>query len=223
MAASEVEIVNAALSRIGHTDLLEDTVPLLDDLEDGTENVALEQARLHYPKVRDLVLRRFPWPFATLRERLFHLPAEKRSDWEFAYPIPTDSLALREVLVEGIRNPRPDQRPPHRIEARRGEPDTRGMRPVIGQLVLSDQEALEVRHTVRVENPAVFPVDFEEALVARLAAALAPPIVKGKEGSRLSRECLEEHESYIRLAWATARGEENLEQDPDCSFIASRR
>jgi hypothetical protein len=223
MAASDVEIVNAALSRIGHTDLLEDLGEDLEAMDDGTENIALEQARLHYAKLRDATLRRFPWPFATVREKLVELPDDKRSDWEHAFAIPAESLAVREVLVPGQRNPRPDQRLPHRIEARLGPPDSQGLRPVIGQVLLCDEDAVEIRHTLRVTNPAVFPSDFEQALVAWLAAVFAAAIVKGAEGTKLRRECLAEHEFFVHAAFAAARLEENPDQEPDGSFLAARR
>jgi hypothetical protein len=223
MAGSEVEIVNVALSRIGHTDLLEDTGVDLEALEDGTDNPALEQAILHYARQRDAVLRRFPWPFATLREKLVELPDERRSDWEHAFAVPTDSLAVREVLVPGLRNPRPDQRVAHRIEARRGAPDSKGMRPVIGQVILCDEDAIEIRHTVRVLNPAAFPVDFDGALATALAAQFASSLVKGDEGRRLRLECLGEHEVYVRNAFTAARLEENPDQEPDGSFLSARR
>jgi hypothetical protein len=217
MAASEIEICNQALSRIGHTDLLEDLGVSLEDVEAGTENVALEQCRLWYPKVRDLVLRRSPWPFATRREQLALVAGETRSEWSYVYAVPADCLAVRYVPPEGVRNPRVDQRVPHRLEARRGEAGK-----VIGKLLLCDQENAELVFTVRVDNVVAFDPDFEAALVARLASALAPPIVKGLEGTRMSRECLEEAEAFLRVAAAAARNEEQHEPEPDGSFIASR-
>lgn len=223
MATSEIEICNQALARIGHTDQLDGELAVnVEDLDKGTSNVALEQCRLWYPKCRDLVLRRFPWPFATIREELAQLEAEKRSDWAYAYAVPTDSLAIREVLLPGLRNPRPDQRPPHRIEARRGDPDAKGRRPVVGKVILCDQDTIEIRHTVRVDNVTAFDPDFEAAVVQRLGAALANPVIRGDVGAQRANECLQEYEYAIRIAWAAARAEENPDQEPDGSFIASR-
>lgn len=218
MAASEIEICNRALSRIGQTDQLEDLAPTLEEVAGQLTGVAAEQCVLHYAATRDAVLRGpFSWPFATVREALAVVAGETRSDWAYVYAYPANALRLRFVTLAGVRNPRPDQIPPHKIEARKGADGK-----VIGKLILCDQENAEISYIARVTNPAAFDPDFEAALVALLASRLAPAVVKGAEGSKLVKECLDEHVYFVRLAAANAANEQKDDPEPNGEFLASR-
>ena len=218
MAASEIEICNRALSRIGQTDQLEDLAPTLEEVEALLTGVAAEQCVLHYAASRDFVLRGpFSWPFATVREALAVVAGEARSDWAYVYAYPAGALKVRFVALQGVRNPRPDQIPSHKIETRK---DAAGA--VIGKLILCDQVDAEISYTARVTNPAAFDADFEAALVALLASRLAPALVKGAEGSKLAKECLDEHVYFVRLAAANAANEQKDDPEPPGAFLASR-
>lgn len=216
MASSAVEIINAAGSRIGQTAMLDLEVAL----EDQPESELAVQGRLWYPRVRDRMLRwrAFPWPFATRREQLALLADETRTDWSYVYAYPADALAVRFVTLPGVRNPRTDQVVPHKIEARR-DLGAEGM-PVTGKLILCDQADAEISYTIRVENPAVFDVDFESALEYALAAELARAIpkdpVRAREMEQLS-------ELKLREAAAAALNEQKDDPEPDGEFLASRR
>lgn len=218
MAASEVEICNLALGRIGWTDLLEDTGATLEELANSLRNPSSEQSRLHYARARDFTLGRWWWPFAKVREALAVVAGETRPDWAYVYAYPANAVKVRYVTLPGVRTPRPDQIPPTRIEARRDASGT-----VTGRLILCDQVDAEICYTARVANVAAFPQDFEDALVANLAARLAMPLVKGVEGGRLMRECLQEFEVLWRTAAAAAANEEKDDPEPDGEILASRR
>ncbi len=220
MAGSEVEICNEAASRVGITDLLEELAEgqTLDNLETPLG----EQCALWYPKCRDQLLRwrAFPWPFATRRELLALVADETRSDWSYVYAYPADALAIRYVTPTGVRNPRADQIPPTKIEARRA-PQAEGGG-VIGKLILCDQKDAEVSFIARVTNPAVFDPDWESALAWRLAAELARSIVKGVDGARLARVASDAYEDAIREAASAALNEQKDGPEPTGEFLASR-
>ncbi len=218
MAGSEVEICNEALSRIGQSLLLADTGLTLEEIAQSLQNPAAQQSALWYPKCRDAVLRRFKWPFATHREKLAIVAGETRSDWTYVYGVPADHLAIRFVAPPGVRNPRPSQIPPSKIEARK-DPVTGA---VIGKLLLCDQKDAELVYTMRVENPAAFDPDFESALAYRLASELARSVVRGLEGAKLALEMSNAYEFAIRQAAAAALNEQSDEAEPTGELLASR-
>lgn len=218
MAASEVEICNEALSRIGQSLLLADTGLTPEEIADALQSPAAQQCALWYPKARDAVLRRYKWPFANRRVALAVVAGETRSDWTYVYAVPADCLAVRFVTLPGVRNPRPNQIPPSKIEARR-DPATGD---VVGKLLLCDQKDAELVYTMRVANPAAFDPDFENALAYRLAADLARSVIRGVEGAKLAIEMSNAYELAVRQAAAAALNEQTDEPEPTGELLASR-
>ena len=220
MAASEVQLCNRALARIGQTSLIEEVHPAIADVAAELADEITEQAALLYGPARDTVLRRVDWPFARVRVALAELPGETRDSWEYVYaaPAPSSCLAIRYVVPEGIRTPRPDQVVPHAVEARVDA----GTGDVVGKLILCDQEDAVLVYTTRVTNAAVFDPDFERALILLLAADLARAIVKGLEGARLADDLEQRYELVVRRAAAAALNEQVEDPDPTASFEASR-
>jgi hypothetical protein len=215
MASSEVDIINAAGSRVGQTALLDSAVALADQ----PSSELATQGALWYPKVRDRLLRwrAFPWPFAKRREALALIAGETRDEWEYVYAYPADALALHFVTIPGVRNPRRDQMIAHKIEARRD--DTAEGRPVTGKLILCDEEDAEVQFTIRVTNVAVFDPDFETALEFALAAELARAIPKDE---KLALRMEQNAELKLREAAAAALNEQMDDVEPDGEFIGAR-
>ena len=218
MADSEVQICNAALSRIGQSLLLDAAAPDIADAAAAAGTPVAEQCALWYPRARDATLRRYAWPFATLRTTLAVVAGETRSDWSFVYAYPSDALAVRFVTRPGIRNPRPSDRAPTRIEARK-DPVAGD---IVGKLILCDVEEAEISYTVQVENVAAFDSDFEDALVWRLASDLARALIKGKEGAGLADEYAQWFEWACRVAGAAAQNEETDELEQPSEFERAR-
>ncbi len=219
MAGSEVEICNEALSRIGQSLLLTDTGQTPEEIADALQSPQAQQSAFWYPKCRDKVLRRFKWPFATHREKLAIVAGETRSDWTYVYGVPADCLAIRFVSPPGMRNPRPSQIPPTKIEARK-DPSTGA---VVGKLILTDQKDAELVYTMRVENPAAFDPDFESALAYCLAAELARTIPGiGPVGRALATDMSNAYELEVRRAAAAALNEQTDEPEPTGELLASR-
>ncbi len=100
MAPSVEQIVNLALSHIGHT-------IFVDSL--ATEQTSeAELANLLYEPTRDFVLEDFPWPEATKYITLGLVEEEPNDDWLFSYRYPSDCLFVRRVVtVLGRQDPNP--------------------------------------------------------------------------------------------------------------------
>lgn len=209
MAESYVELCNRALPRAG----ISKSIQTLD-VDSRPVSVEQEQCQRHFRWVRDRVLRAFPWPFATTRKRLAPVAGWTRTDWAYGYAAPAGMVAARYVVQPGLRTPRPDQIPAHHIEA-----NVNAAGEVVGKLIVTDQVDAELVYTPRVENPAVFDPDFEDAYCWLLASELATAIQKDSDRS------LRAYQAYtviVRDAAAAALNEQRLELQVMSSFEAAR-
>lgn len=198
--ASDVDICNLALSRIGVRDFIED----LD--EDSTEATLCKVA---YGPCRDELLELFGWPFATKRTTPAALAGVTRSGWSYAYALPDDCVAVR-YLWSGTRNPRPDQTIPFDTEGG-GAGDTR--------ILLTDEATPEVVYTYRLENPERYPPLFVQALAWRVAGELAISI---PEKSRLADGLRGQFELALARAISAAVKQRQSDPRPDSEFISVR-
>jgi hypothetical protein len=97
MSAATTEIANLALSHIGARRLTE---------LDTDTTVEAQTCRLHYTRVRDALLRRMPWNFATKRVAVVY-SAAPISDWVSSWTLPADCVrVLRVSLDDTIANER---------------------------------------------------------------------------------------------------------------------
>lgn len=85
--ASDIDIVNAALSKLGERRIL----------NFADKSPAGRIAARTYPDLRDAMLREFPWNFATTRAALSASTEAPAFGFAFAYPLPADLLRLIEV------------------------------------------------------------------------------------------------------------------------------
>lgn len=205
--AAQVDIYNMALSQVG-------TSRFLEGLEEDCPEA--EVCNLWWQTCVDELLadRAFAWPFATLRAVLSELTIT-RTDWEYIYAAPAGMLLARFVVLPGIRNPRPEEKPEFQIE---GWVNDAGE--IAGRAILCDTEDAELVYTARVSNPAMFPPGFVTALAWRLAIPLAHAIPKD---ANLARYCAQQHEFALAKAKVAAANEGQLPQAPISSFEAARR
>ena len=146
---TETDIANMALSRMGHNRLMTS----FDD--DATTEGNL--VRLHYPRLRDSILRSHPWNFAIKRAVL--APEGSAPAYEYTYksPLPNDCLKVLRTRVES-ENIEDD----YRIE---------------GRYVLSNSNATSIEYVSRVTDPAQFDTMFVDMLAWALAAECAMPLI----------------------------------------------
>jgi len=182
MAPSETSIANAALAHLGER--------RITDLADPNSRTAkLLQDR--FDDVRDALLRRHDWNFASTRASLSLNATAPTWGFANAYNLPTDMLRMIEV-----RDAEHDE---YRIEA--------------GQIVTDHGPPLYIRYTARVTDAQQMDVLFRESLAALLAAETAEAITgdRAKVGDLL--QIVDEKIRYARNA--------DGQEDPPRSLIAS--
>jgi hypothetical protein len=155
---SEVGICNQALVKVGAARI----TALTDDTKQARALNAI------YTVKRDVELSANPWSFAIMRAQIPASSTAPAFGWAYAYPLPTDFLAMVEVgqdytfydtdtgALFGI------------------ETDSNGSRAVVTDQV----SPLDIRYVYRVTNSGLFPALFVEALACRLAAEVSEELTQ---------------------------------------------
>ena len=147
--ASEVEICNMALSFLGV-----DTIAALT--EDSNEG---KLCRLHYPLVRDAVLRAYSWGFAIRRTSLAAVLPAPDYQWLHQYQLPTGPSPLRCLRV---------------LDTEQDESSAKRLWKVEGSKILTNYPApLNIRYIAQVVDSQAFDPLFVIALSMRMAGFLA--------------------------------------------------
>ena len=145
--ASEVDICNSALTKIGAT--------LITSLTQSHKNATACNAR--YEDLRDDLLRTHTWNFATERVKLAQLSTEPTFGYDYEYQLPSDWI--RVVSVHDVDYDRAVVK--YKIE---------------GTKLLTNASTIYLRYIKVVTDANEMTADFREALAWRLAAELAFPI-----------------------------------------------
>jgi len=147
MATSVIEICNNALLDLG-----EDVIMSL-----GDESKAAGLCNQRWPAVRDAVLRAHPWNCAMTQAELAAGAAAPLWKWEFKYNLPTDFLRIVKV-VDG------------------GGQDINDWE-IQGGIILCNEDApIFISYVRRETDPKKYDALLDEALSARMSAALAYPL-----------------------------------------------
>jgi hypothetical protein len=152
VAATEVEICNVALLRVGQGQTL-------DSLEEASAEA--RACKVLYAQSRDAVLSEARWGFAVRRATMASIP-ETRDGWLYAYALPSDCLTVLRVTGH-TRNLPNDLREPFALE----------YEPAHGRVLLADREDAEVVYVAQVLDVPRYPPLFVDALAWKLAAELA--------------------------------------------------
>jgi hypothetical protein len=157
--ASEIDIVNGALHRIGANTIA--------SLTEGTKNanVAVDV----YAETRDQLLRGYQWGFATKRVQLAQLSTAPTFEYNNAYQLPSDHIRIISV---------------HDNDAGYGTVEYK----VRGSTLESDAEEIYLRYVSRETDPNLMPPDFRDALSYRLAMIFALAIADSNTMFGLMRE-----------------------------------
>lgn len=167
---SAVSIANLALSHIG------DEANLSSMTE---QSVQAEHCNRYYPIARRSLIEKHTWSFATRRASLALLTEEPPSSWQFAYAIPTLCLKPFAVLMPGYIGDTQEQ--DFTVETLASG----------NRVIYTNTEQAVLRYVVDVEDTTKFTPMFIEALSRLLASYIAGPIIKGREGMRVSQGQLE--------------------------------
>lgn len=170
--ASEVDIVNLALSHLGDGA----NVTSIDPSDGSTQ---ADHASRFYAHIRDALLERFAWKFALRRATLAERADLSFPSWAHIYDEPTGCIRLLSILASGYSAD-------NQGVAFETETDEDGL-----GIILTDAEDATARYIARVEDPTRFSPGFTETLSWSLAAALAGPIIKGETGRQEAIRCLQ--------------------------------
>lgn len=190
-----VDIANLALSFIGATARV---FSLDTTVDQSTEARVCSQ---FFQVARDEVLEKHTWSFATKFATLTPVTND-RTDWSFAYALPTNLARPLEVLpptaVPALAPPG-EMTPWWRNGSASGDPfealdtmivQTPGHRfsverNVHNELILyTDVDQAVLRYTIRITAQLQVPMQFRIAVARKLAALIAGPLVSGETGAR---------------------------------------
>lgn len=196
--ASQVDIVNLALSRIG-------VATPISSIDDDTKEATL--AKRQWDTERDYVLRDFPWPFAKAYAELGLLTGSSdepaNHDWLFEYAQPADSLMIRRLTREGGRTG--DTPIPFETGA--------------GDVIWTDEEDAHAEYTKRITDATKFDVMFASCLAWKLAASLVLPLARDP---KLAEQALVAYLFEKAVAQSRARNERQEDPAPDAEWVSGR-
>lgn len=146
--ASEVSIVNVALSRLG-----EQPIASL-----GDDSIAARTANRIYATERDSLLRAHPWNFAIKRSALGLLAGTPAYAWSYQYELPNDCLR---VLAMNDDEECGDPGDVFKVE---------------GRMLLTNEGTASIRYVAQITDTSQFDSLFVDCLAQKLAAELADPL-----------------------------------------------
>ena len=195
--ASVVGICNQAIARTGQTA----TIAALTEA-----SVAARQCNAHWEQVRDEVLQAFPWGCSTKRVLLSLIDEELVTNWQYCYSYPSDALRIFS-LVPAHCNPSLEESVPYEVATYSGL-----------KVILSDQFGAEAVYAWRQTDTAQYPPLLVKAMVAVLAARIAPGLGKAEMVQGL--EALAQR--ALHEAAQADMNESNPGPMPDCDLIRAR-
>lgn len=217
--ASEIDICNMALSAI--------RAGSINSLTEAS--LQAQQCKLHYPFLRDSLLREGCWGFARTIKALA-LRTDDVFNWVFSYQYPSDCLklerlildfeeftsndnggALRHRHIEDIFTPDLERQIKHEINNIDGN-----------KVILANEQNLRIKYSKKITDPNLFDVTFIQTLVYLLASTLAIPVVGGDLGRGFRSDNLQLYNSFLNAAIANDKNE-GFTPTPDSEFILIRR
>ena len=165
--ASEKDICNMALRRLGQ-------FAEMTSLTEDSDFAVLSQSA--YPLVRDSLLERHAWNFATTRSRLAQI-SKPDCSWPYTYLVPQD--CIRVLAIGETHDKEFTKKYLWQIEV---EGDT--------QVVYTDCPNAVMKYIKRQTVTDLFSPMFTDALAWLLAVELAGPVVKGEQSIKVARSLL---------------------------------
>jgi hypothetical protein len=93
---SPTDVCNLALAKLG--------ARRINDIA-SDETAEAKSCRLHFPMIRDGLLRRHQWSFATARATLSRLAEDPPTEWSGAWQVPADLVRLVRIVGASPQNP----------------------------------------------------------------------------------------------------------------------
>jgi len=200
--ASEVDICNLALARLGDSATVSSISP-----PEGSAQA--EHCARFYPIARDAVLEAHPWRFAVRRANLAPLDVESWG-WSFAYGLPANTLIALAVLPPGTTGD--DMTQDFEIETTSDG----------AKVLYTNQEDASLRYVARVTDTSRFSPGFTEALSWLLASYLAGPLLKGENGANMAQMTAQQYRLALSMAEVTDANQRQVELDHEPTWISKR-
>lgn len=204
--ASQVDMCNAALARLGQTDFI-------TSLDDGSANAGYCKA-LYQPAL-EMVLDEHSWSFNTVTVNLSQV-TNPNNLWQYAYGAPSDLIgivALYATDAQGDVTGQPSYNamlyPKQTIYPQYTVYDqTHGTQQDFsleadgnGNFVLYSNTLYSMlKYSTTNINPGLFPPLFQAAFSLQLASRLAGPILKGDVGVQAARVISQEYAAMVAKA-----------------------
>lgn len=197
--ASQVQIANRALSKIGDARILA--------LTDDSERARLISSL--WDVVRDAELRARTWNFSVKRASLAALVSSPEFGFDYEYQLPTDCLR---VLMVGEYYPGPS------MTDYRSFPEQAWQ--IEGRKILTDLSApLYIRYVAAISDTGSWDALFSETFACRLAVEVAERLTQSGQKRELAWR---EYEDSLRTALRADAIENPPEPLPDDSWLLSR-
>ena len=188
--ASEVDIVNLALSHLGDAATVASINP-----PDGSAQA--EYGQRFYPIARDSLLEMHDWGFATKRVLLAQV-TNPSAQWAYCYAQPADLINTISVLdanatddtAVGVTFPTAWGEGPlvngggYTPQPFQLESSAQG-----ADVIYTNQAGAALRYVARVTDPTRFSPLFVETLSWSLASMMAGPVIKGDAGTQAAARC----------------------------------
>lgn len=197
--ASQVEIANRALTKVGEARIL----ALTDDVEAARTITSV------WGVLRDAELRVRNWNFSITRSSLPALLAAPEFGYEYQYQLPAN--CIRVVQVD-------EYFPPPSLSDYRGSSEA--IWQIEGGKILTDLTApLKVRYIARIEDTGLWDALFTEVFACRLAVEICERLTQSGGKRELAWK---EYEAAVRDAVRSDAVENPPEPLPDDAWLLSR-
>lgn len=222
MAFTNVQIANMALTRVGNSRFISNLT------ETSNEAVVINSL---FTSMRELVLEKYEWPFATAYAELGLLhdreddpsdsPLPWSYDWRFTYTYPVDCISARRLIYMSQAL----DRSTNAYWQGRGDigrvvvPFSLMEDPSNGKVLVTDMEHAVLQYTARVENPSRFSASFASALAWKLAAEICLPL---SANDSLRSRAEQNFVLEVTQSAANAANEEVRDPPPESEFIRAR-
>jgi hypothetical protein len=187
--SSEVDICNLALTHIGDKATITSINP-----SDGSHQADL--CARYYPLARDLLLERHRWDFTIRQVSPVALSASGRTDWEYAYRLPSNFAGVIAVLAKDSTD---DQ-----ISEGTAAPKPFAIESNIDQdrILYCNLKDVVLRYQAKITDSTKFSQMFVHAISWQLASMLAGALIKGDDGAAAVQNATRMAEFYAERAAA---------------------
>jgi len=223
--ATSTQIANLALAHLGEREI--------SDIAGTAVNET--RCALFYPQARDSLLREHDWNFATKRATLTATTVDVTdvTQWAYGYQKPSDCVKIIAVYPDGADSdtgasaftpfPSTSLYLPDCVYYTQADfvLETIYNGSAYEDIIFTNAEDATVKYTY-LPDVAKFPVHFIDALAYRMAAYLAGPILKGKEGRAVAREMLELYGVFLAKAKEFDASNRSVRVEPYNATIAAR-